>query len=87
MRLYFRLTNRLERRGLGRAIAQTPREHAARLRMKGFTAAAEFSELTEIYYASRYGGDRAPPGAQQDRARLLADSILTELRRKQLVVI
>ena len=54
---YRRMLLLLERRGWRKAAAQTPLEFAASLPQDG--AAAPVAQLTELYQASRFGGQRA----------------------------
>jgi transglutaminase-like putative cysteine protease len=74
---YERVLRRLERRGIARAPAVTPRELARLVAERGLPYARELGELTEIYYAAQWGGDEAP--ALLERAQALAREIETAL--------
>jgi transglutaminase-like putative cysteine protease len=70
---YERVLRRLERRGVARAPAVTPRELARLVAERGLPYAGALGELTEIYYAAHWGGDAAP--ALLERAQALARDI------------
>ena len=72
--IYDALGKQLARAGLGRTPAQTPRELAAGL---AEPFAAELRELTELYYASAWGGTDDPAAVR--RAEQLADTIRNAL--------
>jgi transglutaminase-like putative cysteine protease len=76
---YERVLHRLERRGVARAPAVTPRELAREVAARGLPYAAALGELTEIYYAAQWGGDGAP--ALLARAQALAAEIELALPR------
>jgi transglutaminase-like putative cysteine protease len=68
----------LARAGIGREASLTPRELAQRMAARGDHAAAQVSELTELYYAAEWGRRRDP--AAEQRAGALADEIRATLR-------
>ena len=70
---YERVLRRLERRGVARAPAVTPRELARAVESRGLPYARALAELTEIYYAAQWGGDATP--ALLERAQALAAEI------------
>lgn len=70
---YERVLHRLEKRGVARAPAVTPRELARAVAARGLPYASALGELTEIYYAAQWGGDAAP--ALLERAQALAQEI------------
>jgi transglutaminase-like putative cysteine protease len=74
VRFYQTVVAALARRGLRRRPAETPREFAARIGPSAPQIARLFAELTERYYAVRFGGtDRAEAG------RRLSEQILLRL--------
>jgi protein-glutamine gamma-glutamyltransferase len=70
---YARVLGRLERRGVTRGPAVTPRELARDVAARELPYAAALGELTEVYYAALWGGDDDP--ALVARARDLARTI------------
>jgi len=74
--IYARVLGRLERRGLPRGPAVTPRELARGAAQRGLPYAKPLGELTELYYAAQWGGE----DVLLDRARALADEIETLAR-------
>ncbi len=71
--LYERAARRLAKRGHRRAPSVTPRELARDLAAREVPGAAELAELTELYYASAWGGIAS--AALLARARQLAELI------------
>ncbi|HET9619863.1 MAG TPA: DUF4129 domain-containing protein, partial [Kofleriaceae bacterium] len=67
----------LARAGVPRDAAQTPRELARDLLERGEAVAPEVGELTELYYAAEWGGQRDP--AAEARAAVLAGTIRAAL--------
>jgi protein-glutamine gamma-glutamyltransferase len=63
--VYDDVARALARSGLPRDASVTPRELAARMADRGDTAAAEVSELTELYYAAEWGQRRDASGEQR----------------------
>jgi hypothetical protein len=77
--VYRATVGRLARRGHRREPSTTPREHARALSATGVPGAAEFAELTELYYAAEYGAATTPDLVS--RARRLADDIRSRQRQ------
>jgi hypothetical protein len=62
----------LEKRGFHRGEGETGRELATRVETAGDPAAPQFSSLVELYYATRFGGVRPPPGELERLAQQVA---------------
>jgi len=75
---YDQATKQLAKHGTRREAGVTPRELANRAVATGAPAAAELSELTELYYKAEWGG-RSDPAAEA-RAHELAIAIRNRLR-------
>jgi transglutaminase-like putative cysteine protease len=75
---YDQVLKQLAKHGTRREPGITPRELAHRAVAADAPAAAELSELTELYYAAEWGG-RSDPAAEQ-RAHELAIAIRNRLR-------
>src|SRR5262249_2483949 len=57
---FARALRALEKRGYSRGVAETGRELAVRVEQGGDPAAQPFSQLVELYYASRFGEKQIP---------------------------
>ena len=80
--IYLQLLRRLRKRGHHKPPATTPREHATTLVAASTPGAAEFAELTELYYAAEYGdGDDAATLHRAQELRQAIDQALREARR------
>jgi hypothetical protein len=69
--IYTRVLGKLERCGLRRGLAVTPRELARGAAERGLPYAKSLGELTELYYAAQWGGEDVLVA----RARALAEEI------------
>jgi protein-glutamine gamma-glutamyltransferase len=75
---YDQAVRQLAKAGTPRDLATTPRELATGLAARGAPVADELGELTDLYYASEWGGRRDP--AAEQRAGELATAIARRLR-------
>ncbi|HEX2690355.1 MAG TPA: transglutaminaseTgpA domain-containing protein, partial [Kofleriaceae bacterium] len=75
--IYDEVARMLARSGVPREAAVTPRELALRMAARGDPAAPQVGELTELYYASAWGGYH--DAAAEQRAEALAHEIRTTL--------
>ena len=75
--VYDAVAKQLQKHGAGRDPSVTPRELATRLTSTQHKAAAQVSELTELYYAAEWGGRRDP--LAEERAAALALEIKASL--------
>jgi hypothetical protein len=80
---YLRIDRLLARDELGRAVGETPLEHAARLRSSAVDPAGPgFAELAELVSAARYGRT-APAPSVADRSRELQQQLERGLRARR----
>jgi hypothetical protein len=74
---YDQVARMLAKAGFARSPNHTPREHAAQMSARGDPAAVHVGELTELYYAAEWGGQR--DAAQETKAAALAVAVRTAL--------
>jgi transglutaminase-like putative cysteine protease len=79
IQLYEKTARRLARAGFSRPAAETPREHARRLEQAGAPGAMAFGELTEHYYAVRFGDE----AVGLETVRPLADQVVRALAARK----
>ncbi|MBA3818787.1 MAG: DUF4129 domain-containing protein, partial [Deltaproteobacteria bacterium] len=75
---YDQVSKLLAKAGFAREAAETPLERARRMRARSAIAAAEVGELTDLYYAAEWGGQR--DATAEVRATALAHEIKRALR-------